>query len=139
MYMCLYHYFCMFIISLISSFGGFFFVDFLFSEIRGQFYIFIPNFFKFPWEGFPDVIFYNRINDWRQLPQEDVNGRHAIYIQHSVHGPWLGGPCSQKFGHTQGVLKRRLIQIAEFKIHTVLYWEKPGYGDVAKYKVFQRA
>ena len=37
----------------------------------------------------------------------------------------------RKFGHTKGVLKRKLIQIADFKIRTVLDWENPGYGDVA--------
>ena len=39
----------------IDFFIWIFFVDFLFSEIRGQFYIFTPIFFKFPWEGFPDA------------------------------------------------------------------------------------
>ena len=39
---------------------------------------------------------------------------------------------SRKFGHTQGVLKRKLIPIADFKIRTVLDWENPGYGNVAR-------
>ena len=38
-----------------------------------------------------------------------------------------------KFGHTQGVLKQKLIPMAEFKItgSTVLDWENPGYSDIA--------
>ena len=35
-----------------------------------------------------------------------------------------------KFGHAQGVLKRKPIPIPEFEI-VILDWENPGYGDVA--------
>ena len=63
------------------------------------------------------------------MPRGDVNGRHAIYIQRSMHGPWLEGPC-RKFGHAQGVLKRKPIHMAEFEI-VPLDLENPGYGEVA--------
>ena len=36
-----------------------------------------------------------------------------------------------KFGHAQGVLKRKPVQIAEFQI-VLLDLENPGYGDIAQ-------
>jgi hypothetical protein len=45
-------------------------------------------------------------------------------------------PGKRKIGHTQGVLKRKLIRMAEFEI-TLINWENPGYGGVAPIRATQ--